>query len=199
MALAPMPITADALGSKVVVVVPACRVEHRPHELLEAGDVGCVRAVQLAQARDDHVGTDPLTRRELERPRQVLAVPRGGDDLDAEPQVRPEIVAVDQRLEVLEDLGLFGELAGPVGLGGEREAVQVRRDVTCSTRVGVISPCTPHAVGLLVDRVGVDPGIPELHRHAQPSGPSSEDRDAGRRSARHHMTPTVRHSTTPRT
>ena len=62
-------------------------------------------------------------------------------------QTADQVEAVDQGLEVAEDLGLTGEAPGPVPLGREREAVQVAGDVAGRARVGVVTPGAAEAVG----------------------------------------------------
>ena len=95
--------------------------------------------------------------------------------LGTEAQVRLQLVCVHQRLEVAEDLWLLGELAGPVGLRGEREAVQVRGHVTGRSWIGVVAPGAAHAVGSFVDGEAVDPCVLQLHGHAQPRRPGTQD------------------------
>src|SRR5262249_34339906 len=71
------------------------------------------------------------------------------------------------------------ERARPVGLGLEREAVQVRRDVARRTGVGVLAPRAPDVARLLEDRERLDPGALELHAHgdAREAGADDDDRE----------------------
>ena len=113
----------------------------------------------------------------MDRPRGVLLGVLEGLDRRVELDVRLEVEAAHQRLEVVEDLRLFGELAGPVGLRREREAVQVRGHVAGRPRIGVVAPGASDAVGLLVDREGLDPGQLELDGHGETAGSGTEDDD----------------------
>ena len=122
----------DTLTAQVVVVVPTGRVEHGPPERLETGDVGDVRSVELPQAAHHDLGIDDVGHVVAVRPgvdgqvpQRLVVVPGGCGDGGVEPQVRTQFEPVDQRFEVAQDLGLLGELPGPVGLRSEGEAVQV--------------------------------------------------------------------------
>ena len=115
--------------------------------------------------------------------RGVLVEGRLGD-LGAEPDVVRDVEAVHAVLEVGEDLGLLGELPGPVDVGRERERVEVRRHVAGGAGIRVVPPGAADAVGLLVDRERLDAGPLQLDAHADAAEAGADDRDARRRRAR---------------
>ena len=174
---------ADPFTPEVVVVIPAGRVEGGSLELAEAGDVRNVGPVQLSEPAHHDVRLVTITDGRRERPPAGLLGPGHLGDLGLEPQVRTQFEPGHQRLEVVEDLGLFGELPGPVGLGREREAVEVRRDVAPRARIAVVPPGSPHPVGLLEEGEGVASGEFELDRHRQPTRAPTDDRHLRRRCA----------------
>ena len=84
----------DALAVQVDVVVPARRVERRAGEVVEAGDVGQVRAVELADRADHGVNRRrlgrPVGRSRADLPGRGVLVERGVDDLGLEADVRAQ-------------------------------------------------------------------------------------------------------------
>ena len=158
----------DPLAAEVVVVVPPRRVEDGAPERVEPLEVGPVGAVELPEAEHHHVEDVPLAVDGDEVPAGLVVVPLGAGDLDAEPQVGLEAVGADAVAEVVEDLRLLGELAGPVGAPLEGVRVEVRRHVAAGAGVGVVAPHPADLGGLLEHRERLDALLLQADGHADP-------------------------------
>lgn len=160
-------------------MIPARRMERRAGEARAPGDVWKGRSTQAAAARDDD--RRPQRRAALGRdlPRVAGRVEARRDHAGAEAEVPTEPEAIGAAPQVVEDLALRRELAGPVGVGRERERVEVRRHVAGGPGVVVVAPGAADVAGLLEDDEVVDPRLLESDRHAEPREARAEDQDAG--------------------
>ncbi len=174
----------DPFVGQVVVVVPACRMEDRSREVGQTFDVGPARPIELAQTPDDHVEGVGATRAGRQLPAGGVFVPAGVGDLGCQMDVIRQVVLGDAVAEVVEDLGLFGEAAGPVGPPFEGVRIQVGGDVTPGIGVGVVPPHAPDVVGLVEDLEIVVAVGGELDRHADPPDAGADDADGHRSGGR---------------
>src|SRR5581483_810009 len=90
----------------------------------------------------------------------------------------PEAELLDAPIDVGEDLGLFGEAPGPVGLRGEREGIEASWDVAPAPRIDVVPPGAADAVRLLEDGEVGKATTDELHAHGQARHATPDDEDA---------------------
>lgn len=152
----------DALAAQVVVVVPACGVEDLAGEGLKTGDARDLRVGQRPGGGDDDIGGQGAARG-LDHPAQVLGVPGHQLDLGAEAQVRAQAEEVGDVLQVGADVPLAGEGARPLGVGRERERVQVGGHVAGAPGVAVVPPGAADLVGPLQDDEVGDPLAAQPH------------------------------------
>src|SRR6266576_3832753 len=78
--------------------------------------------------------------RDPQPPARQASVPAGLGDLRPQSQMAAQAVAAGDLFQVVPDLWLPAEAVRPAGVGGERERVQVRRDVAGAPGVGVVPP-----------------------------------------------------------
>jgi hypothetical protein len=130
---------AHPLAGEVVLVLPARRVELRAREVVEAGPVGVAGRVEEPDRADEHVADELLAGVEPHRPLVGALVPHGLVDRGVEAQVPPEVVVVEDLLQVRLELGLAGVGAGPVVVL-EGVGVEVRLHVDLDARVPVVPP-----------------------------------------------------------
>ena len=158
-------------------MVPPGRVEDLAGEAAQAGQLRLRRFAERATGRDQEVGpvaavggVDEPAPAGLHPPRRVHLVP--------EPQMRAQTVQGHAPAQVGPDLRLGREAAGPVRVGGERQRVQVGRDVTGRARIGVRTPDPAQPVAALEDHDVLDTASPELDGGGDASEPASDDRDS---------------------
>ncbi len=155
-------------------VVPARRVHDVARERVEAGDVGQAGLGERAGRRDQHVGR-PIAPVGLDPPARRVVVPGRLAHVVAEPDVRRDAEPVGDVAEVVLDLGLGREPAAPVGVGRERERVQVRLDVARRARVGVVPPHAADLVGPLEHDQALDALLEQPDGRPDPPEPGSDD------------------------
>ena len=143
--------TATRFPVEVDVVVPLRGVEQVAAEGLDALDVRQLRGGQPAGGVDQR-GAGQLAGRRTDPPHHRLVVPVGPEQLDAEVEAVEHAGLGRHLLEVGEDLGLRRVRVGPVRVRREREAVEVARDVTGGTGVGVGPPGAAQCLVLLDDQ-----------------------------------------------
>ena len=165
-----------ALARQLVLVVPARRVEDRPLEALESGQVRRVRIAQRPLRGDHDIGGQ-LALRRLDPPQLRVLVPVGGQQLAVEADVRHHAVALGAAAQVVEDLGLRRERARPVGVRGERERVEVRGHVAAAAGIGVVAPGAADLRGALEDGEVELPLLAQLDCHPEPREAGADDDD----------------------
>ena len=134
-------------SGEVVVVPPGGRVEGRAAELIESGQRWDGGSGELPARRDQHIGLVRAAVGEVEHPAAGGVVEPGGGHLDPEAHPREHFESLGDGLQVRADLRLRRVPAGPVGLGGEGERVQGRRDVARRAGIAVGRPDTADLVG----------------------------------------------------
>jgi hypothetical protein len=125
---------------------------------------------------DEYPGRQRLAGRRPQSPVPGRLVEGGLGDVLAEPEVVGQPELVDTGLQVLLDLRLWGVDPAPAGVRGERERVQVRRDVAGRARVRVVAPRPADAIAPVEDDEVADPGLPEPDRHADTGETAADDR-----------------------
>ena len=131
----------DALAVQVDVVVPARRVHRRACEVVGAGDRRDRRGVQLARGEHDGVGLPAAPVLRLDRPghRRLVEPDRGHQHGRHEHLVDARTrFATPWRYSRIS--ALRRAQPRPVAALGERERVQVARDVARRARVAVVEP-----------------------------------------------------------
>ena len=166
------------LAGQVDAVVPFGRMESGTTEFVAALDVGQGRDVQRARARDQELPDEFAAVFGEDVPALLVVVPVGSVDVRIELDVAAQPVFLGDSLEVVPDLGLIGERVLPVGLGLERERVQVRRDVAGAAGVTVVAPRAADVVELLQDDE-VHALLLQLDRHSQAGEAGPDDDGAG--------------------
>ena len=116
--------------------------------------------VEDARCGDHDVDLVAVAARRLELPAPVLEL--AARDLVAEADELVDLVLARHALEVGLDLPTRGEAVAPLGIGLERVAVEVGRDVAADPRIGVLPPGAADALGLLVHRDVGEAGLVEL-------------------------------------
>src|SRR6185295_14120532 len=117
-------------------VVPVRGVERRALERVEAGQVRDRRLAERTRGGDDDVGR-VLAAVGRDVPAVARLVPARVGDRAAGPDVRAQVVAIGDVLDVVLDLGLGRVRAAPVRVQGEAEGVQVRGHVALAARIRV--------------------------------------------------------------
>ena len=177
----------DTATGQVQVVVPACGVELRSAEGRRPGDVGHLRAVELTDGGDHGTCHDrvlgPVGVADPDRPRAVVVVPHRAEHLGREPDAGFDAVLRHHRLEVGLQLGLLGEVLGPVVARLEAVAVEVVADVDAGAGVGVLPPGATHSRVLLDDGVG-DARLFEPYGSQQAGLAAADDHDGERIASR---------------
>ena len=139
----PGPDDGDPLPGDVEVVGPVHRVEQRAVEVVEAGQVGDLRAVELADRGDDDGGgaglAVPVPVAADDGPAAGVVVPGHRLDLDAEADVAAQVLGVGDVAEVVEHLVALAEVRRP-GLRTERVGVQVAGGVDAGAGIAVLPP-----------------------------------------------------------
>jgi hypothetical protein len=169
-------------------VVPTRRVEGLALEGVEPLDVGDGRLAQRAHAADHDVrGVRPL--RGLDAPQLRVVVPAHLLDLVAEADVGQDAVVLRALAQVGEDLGLRREQPTPIGVGRERERVEVRLHVAGAARIGVVAPGPAHVGRALQDHEVIDAGLLEQDARAETrkAGPCNADVHVSRRVVLHRV------------
>jgi hypothetical protein len=92
--------------------------------------------------------------------------------------VLAHVEAVDAVAHVVPDLALRGERAGPLGIEGEGERVEVGRDVAGGAGVGVVAPGAAEVVAAVEHDEVVDAHGAQAGRHADAGEPGADDDDA---------------------
>ena len=148
----------EAHAAVVEALGPARRVERRPGEVVDAVDVGQLRDVQRADARDHETGFERLAVAggvtDVDAPARVRFVPGCARDLGLEAAVRPQAVLVEHAREVGAQLRVLTVVLAPVVGWLERITVLVARDVDARARVAVLVPGASGPGVLLDDREG---------------------------------------------
>ena len=186
MALAPFPMTATRRPARSQLWSQRRRVPHRTAERIQSLQTGDVRSVELATGEHDGIRFEnrrPGDRGQGQSPPPGGLVEGGVLHGGPEPEVGSEPVAAHALLGVGQDLGLFGEPPGPVGLRGEGERVEVRGHITAASRVGVVPPGATDTVGLLDDGEVPHSRPNELDGQSQAGQTGSHDHDRGDRVA----------------
>ena len=98
----------------------------------EGSAIGPLASMSTPAVQRPGAGLDPPALRGV--------VPGGLQQAAAEADVRQQPVLAGDPSQVVADLGLPGEGAGPVRVGREGQRVQVRRDVAGAARIGVVPP-----------------------------------------------------------
>ena len=162
------------LAAQIVAVVPPGRVEAVARELaLERRDGGLV---QLARGEDQRVRKKGARLRS----RVPLPVaPRAVGDVAVRDDQAVDPVLADDLVEVGQDVGLERAQPLPVAALGERERVEVARDVAGGAGVGVVEPGAAGAGRLLEDRDVLDPVAAELDRRGDAAEAGADDEHAG--------------------
>ena len=143
----------DPLAGEVDVVVPAGGVEELALEVVDAVDVGQPRLGEAAGADDQRASAVTVARRPVRvRPPSAgrRSSQRGVLDGGVEDEPVEDAGPRGDLLEVGLDLRLRGEGDRPVGVGRERERVELARDVAGRAGVGVVAPGAAD-VGALLD------------------------------------------------
>ena len=164
----PVPIIATRLPGQVVVVVPAGGVEDLAGEGVEPRDVRDLRVGQRPGRGDDaHRRSGP--RASSRSPSACSPSQRLIEHLGVRSGCGRGR-SVRDMLQVRADL-LPGEGARPVGVGRERERVQVRRHVAGAPGIAVVAPGAADRVGPLQDD---EVGGPARSRTAAPRPPKPD-------------------------
>jgi hypothetical protein len=179
MALAPVPSTATRSPVRSCSWSHSAEWNRVPAKRSSPGTAGvdgrlsCPHAATTASASC----TVPSDSASCHRPDGL--VEGGRQHLGAQPDVRQHAEVAGDVAHVLLDLGLRGEPPRPVRLRGEREGVEVRRDVAGRARVGVGAPDAADVVAPLEQHEVLDAGLlqPDGGRHAAEAG--SDDRHTG--------------------
>ncbi len=167
----------DALAVQRVGVVPLGGVEHRPPEVLEAGDLGSRRLAQRPHRGDDRLGDDG-TLRGLHPPALVRIDPGRRPHLGVEDDPLLHAVLARGAVQVLEDLRLGRVVARPLRVHREGERVQVRGDVARAARVRVRPPRAAEPARALEDDEVVDALLAQPDGGAEAAEAGADDRHA---------------------
>jgi hypothetical protein len=171
------------LAAQVVAVVPLGGVEAVARE--RARQPWHRGPVELAGGDDHRVG-GALAATRLDGPAAGAVVPAAGRHVHAGLDDLLEPVLGDHLVQVAEDVRLGRAQPLPVAPLGERERVQVARDVTRRARVGVVEPGAAEPVGLLEDAHVRQAVAAQLDRRGDAAEPGADDQHA-----RHQSTYTV--------
>ena len=175
----------DALAGDLMLVLPACRVEQRAGERIDARNV---REARLAErpGPEDEEASRQLSAIRGDAPSSAGVIPRCSGELVLEANVRHDPESSRAVAQVIPDLSLLRVGARPVGLARERERVQMRRHVTHAAGIRVVAPGAPDVPRALQHDEVVDAGLLQADRHAQ----------AGEAAADNHREP-VAHCSAP--
>ena len=156
-------------------VVPARAVEQRAAEGVQALEVGVLGVMEHAGGCDHHVdaGRDvPPPSSAASAPRRIRMPP---------PRRRSAHVARRRsrgpRPRSRPGSRFRGRHVAPLGIEGERIAVEVRRNVAGEAGIGVLPPRPPEPVGLLVQGEVGDPRLAQLDGGQDPRHPPADDGD----------------------
>ncbi|CAB4944607.1 unannotated protein [freshwater metagenome] len=158
-----------------LVVVPTGRVERRPGERLEAGQVGDPWPVENAGGADEDVRLvhGPIVTGHVPAP----AVPARLGDLRPERDVGPEAVTLHDAFDVRADLVPRGEEAIPAGVEVEGVLVEATRDIARQPRIAVVVPRPADAGRLLVEREVGETLRLQGAGHPDSGDPAADDQD----------------------
>ena len=130
---------------------------------------------QLAAGGDQDVGLDLVAAGNLQPPAARLLVEGGTFDVAAETGLVEHAEAARDALEVGLDLVAWREASRPIGVGSERQRVQMRRDVAGGARIGVGAPDPAEPVAALEDHEVVDAAARELDGGGDATEAPSDD------------------------
>ena len=169
------------LASELHRVVPPCRVERRPREVLGPFERRHRRSVELPHSGDHRTrlvhGLVPECVERLDRPHVIVLVPHASRDLGLKDDVLVDAVLAHRGLEVALQLRLAGEVLGPLVGGLEGVAVEVVADVHPGAGVGVLPPGAADALVLLEDgERDVCLGEPDARQQPGLTAPDHHDR-----------------------
>mmetsp|Transcript_3105 Transcript_3105/g.6369 ORF Transcript_3105/g.6369 Transcript_3105/m.6369 type:complete len:344 (+) Transcript_3105:598-1629(+) len=142
--------------------IPRLAVELRSFEILSAWQFRCDRNVKTPHAHRQEICPDCLSGREAAHPRARVFFPLGLLEPRLKQEVPPDFELVHHRLQVMLDLDRPCVEGFPVVLGGERERIEDRGNVTLTPWVAVLPPSTPDTC-TLVDDKKVYSGLLQLH------------------------------------
>jgi len=91
-------------------------------------------------AGDEESGAERVARCGVDGPETRGFFEFGADNLGAEADMGAKAEVGGAALDVVEDFGLRREEPGPVRVGREGEAVEVRRHIAGGARIGVLTP-----------------------------------------------------------
>ena len=99
-------------------VIPPCGMERRSGKRFDTRDIGNLRTIQLTYCSNDSAGfkdfLETIARAHHNMPEAGSVIPTSADDLGRESNLRPEIVAVRDFLEIGTNLRLLREVFGPM-------------------------------------------------------------------------------------
>ena len=164
------------VAPQVGAVIPAGRMEAFAPEALQARNLGPFRIDQRAVTGDQHAGA-VLSPAGPDAPEGRLVVPAGLLNLMAEADMGRHAVLLCGALQVRQDLRLAGVAVRPVGVGREREGVQIAPDVAGAAGVGVVAPGASYLACPLEQYEIVRAALPEPDRHPQAREARAENGD----------------------
>ena len=170
---APVPMTATRLPGRSTSWSQRGGVEDLALEGLDALDVGQLGRREPAGPGDERPGD--LAAGGGDVPALVDLVPPGVGQLGVEGEPVERARLLRDPAQVGLDLRLRRERHRPVGVGREREGVQLARDVTRRAGVGVGAPRAADPAVLLDHEEVVLPGLGQRDRHTQPGEARADD------------------------
>ena len=160
-------------------VVPVRRVKRPPPEPVCPRNHRDIGHVEHPDGADDGVELMRRTVVGQQRPAlRVVGPTQFGDACVADETVL-ETVGGGHPLQIGQDLRLLGERLAPPRVERKRVRIEMRRDVTGRTRIGVVSPGATEAIGAVEDREVVSGGR-KLNTHRDTTGTGADDRDGHR-------------------
>ena len=162
---------------QVNVVVPAGAMEVRSLKILNAGEGGIGRLVELACRSNQCLAGENVTIGQSDLPGACIILVAGVGDFGVKANVAIDVVFASAVLLVGKDFLLRGKSATPgvVPLKGVR--IQMGRHVTGRTGVGVIAPAAAHIVAFFDQQEIILPLFLETNRHAKTAETGADDDD----------------------
>jgi hypothetical protein len=173
-ALAPVPITATRLPSRVVVI-PLLRVERLALEILDARNRRQRRTRQAAHARHQHARGQALAVREREAPALRGLVIRGALEFVVQAQVRADVKALHAVFEIGANLRLRREHARPARVRRKRERIDVRLHVARTPGIVVVAPRAADRRRFFEDDEVGHARLPQANGHAEAGKAGADD------------------------